>query len=438
MYNFILARDLDFRINSEKIFSLFNDIRLNPTLFINIIDDYLTYLTNSLSQDYREKMNMKEDMNNSIGQGASSISLNTNTNTTMKSKKTIQTGPKKISLIKNPSKVNNRYDDEEDKQISSHDLVLIEDINKVQELKNYLISVSSNNKSKSGLILWSEKIYCNLNELIYSEVIKIKAKLTKSKLKQICDAAEKLLVNYNVKMFVSEGKMTPENILVNIFIENKESLNELLLEKFEQGICIVLNIDEYDTTFSFLILINKNPKFKQAKQPTTSNSKILNVMSRTDSAKSSPFDFPNMSKTQPKPQNKNKIKTLNSDEKAFENYKYDIMNIQDKIEINFDKDISTEPPQHFKSDSKSEVLYRNTHKDGVGNLFIKNTLMESVEELSQFKQEKVEYSLNNPIFDGIEYKEDIAESQIFKNGNVLTALFILNSGEMKQEIFKIN
>lgn len=310
---------------------------------------------------------------------------------------------------------------------------VIEQKENLQDLKDLISSFTNYTKTKPSPIMWSEKSYGKLHDTLANEVLN-KGKITKNNLKSIREKIEEYLnSNYLVRLFMTEGSYSHENLIVNIFIDNKDNLVELLYDKFDHGVVVIFNNDS-NTTYNFLVLVSKVVKNKRAK--SKSNSKLNSFLTRTNSSKSNPFDFSLINKQSNNTsnliigQNNNKTHflstTANTDELTSKiNYnkrdaennntvinEYEMNNLK---EMNIDELIKYSGIDEIKYKAKSDVD----------------------DNLDSLRQVEVHYSLDNPIFSYLDYLSEIKESKFFKCRNIVTANFLLHNGETRQEIFNV-
>lgn len=311
---------------------------------------------------------------------------------------------------------------------------VIEQKENLQDLKDLISSFTNYTKTKPSPIMWSEKSYGKLHDTLANEVL-TKGKITKNNLKSIREKIEEYLnSNYLVRLFLTEGSYSHENLIINILTDNKDNLVELLYDKFDHGVVVIFNNDS-NTTYNFLVLVSKVIKNKRAK--SKSNSKLNSFLTRTNSSKSNPFDFSIINK-----QSNNTSNLLIGQNNNKTHFLSTTVNTDDLTsKINYNK----RDVENNNNNTDNEFEMNNLKEMNIDELIkysgvdeIKHKAKSQIEDnLDSLRQTEVYYTLDNPIFSYLDYLSQIKESKFFQCRNIVTANFLLNNGETRQEIFNV-
>ena len=329
---------------------------------------------------------------------------------------------------------------------------------KLSNLINNLESANhifhNNQKIKPSLILWSEKIYFQIKEILFEEIHVNKSKMNKLKLKNLKEKIKNRFKSdknydylYDISLFFIEQKFTPnmENIIYEMIIKynDYDNIIEMLYEKYEKGVFIVINSDEgfnntgssnFNTNINqyyFLVLFSKSTKTIKNKNSKASMTRLNSYM-----------------QTENEYNNNNNNTNGNNYENNQSNTKNEIL-----INPNFDTFSAIENDKSHKI-NKTKNNKNMTNLSNLSNFEFpslnnnntnKNYLLESFnKECNEFYKKNTQreikidmkgnFLMNFIKNTNIDYYDKIIENKGFISNNILTLCFLLENGDTKNEV----
>jgi hypothetical protein len=220
---------IDYYQNSKIMFELINDVRTNPSKYLKKVEEFINELSQEVTAKPSPYHRDTQNINNTdilISQNYQEIQNNNTANNI-----------NNVDIIYN---LNNLQNQDHNLPSSTVNSTCIENSNKLRDkdawlkLKDYLQKLSLSSK-QSEYIIWSEKVYLASYEYLIE--VEEKDSLNKEFFQKTSErrVSEKLKLSTNLIEFNVYGLYSPELIVLLLFLENLQNLDNILVEGYIYG-----------------------------------------------------------------------------------------------------------------------------------------------------------------------------------------------------------